>query len=67
MTVSAVGEFGPVQATHNAALEIVSGTTQEDLLLLNVLFGRHFGLAPFAIVASRGVVGESAVKHLCFV
>jgi hypothetical protein len=55
------GGTGTTKATHNAALQVVAGTAQENLLLLHSLFGRHLGPA-FAVVAS-GDVDESAVEH----
>jgi hypothetical protein len=50
-------------ATYNAALQTISRATQEDLLFLNWLFGRH--LIPLAIVTSGNVNvdGGGAVKH----
>lgn len=51
------------RATHNAALEVVSGATQEDLLLDDLLLGRH--LFPFGVVTGGEVEeGDGAVKHL---
>ena len=49
------------EATHNAALQVVAGATQEDLLLDDGLLGGHLGSA-FAVVTS-GEVDEGAVKH----
>lgn len=46
-------------ATHNAALQVVAGTAQEDLLLDDLLLGRH--LVPLAI-RTGGDVDEGAVK-----
>ncbi len=48
------------QATHNAALQAVSGTAQEDLLLDHLLLGSHS--STFAVMTS-GDVDERAVKH----
>jgi len=48
------------EATHNAALQVVAGATQKDLLLDDGLLGRH--LSAFAVVTS-GEVDEGAVKH----
>jgi hypothetical protein len=50
------------KATHNAALQVVSGTTQEDLLLDGALLGSHSGGSAFAVVAS-GDVDERAIEH----
>lgn len=59
-SVSGVGEMEPnLGATHNAALQVVAGTAQEDLLLHDLLLGRH--LVPFAI-RTGGDVDEGAVK-----
>ena len=49
-----------VKATHNAALQVVSGTTQEDLLLDHGFLGRHG--SSFAVVTS-GDVDERAIKQ----
>lgn len=46
-------------ATHNAALQVVAGTAKEDLLLDDLLLGRH--LVPLAI-RTGGDVDEGAVK-----
>lgn len=48
------------KATHNAALEVVSGTAQEDLLLDDGLLGRH---GSSLAVMTSGNVYERAVKQ----
>jgi hypothetical protein len=58
--VSRAEETEITKATHNAALQVVSGTTQKDLLLLDLLLGSH--LVAFAVLTS-GDVDEGAVKQ----
>jgi hypothetical protein len=48
-------------ATHNAALQVVSGTAQEDLLLDHGFLGSHLG-SSFAIVTS-GDADDRAIKQ----
>lgn len=49
------------ETTHNAALQVVSGATQQDLLLDRGLLGSHLG-SPFAVVTS-GDIDERAIKQ----
>lgn len=44
-------------ATYDAALQVVTWPAQEDLLLLHLLLGRHFGGFSFR-VAARGDVED---------
>ena len=47
------------KSTHNAALEVVAGTPQEDLLLYHLLLGRHF--PSFCAIVTCGKVKECAM------
>jgi len=52
----------PGRATHNAALEVVARTAEENLLLDNLLLGRHLS-GPFAAIETGGDEDKSAGKH----
>ena len=52
------------ERTHNTTLQVVARAAQKDLLLLDLLLGRHIFVA--LAVVTGGNIDDRAIKHWLF-